>query len=69
MMKKHIIIGIGLCAAMAFSVPAVAQQNKTASSQTSGRNVTGVVVDENGEPIIGATITVAGHSQGGAITD
>ena len=54
---------------MAFSVPAVAQQNKTASSQTSGRNVTGVVVDENGEPIIGATITVAGHSQGGAITD
>ena len=33
------------------------------------RSVKGVVVDQNNEPIIGATITVAGQKQGGTVTD
>ena len=31
--------------------------------------VKGTVVDQNNEPIIGATITVVGQSQGGTVTD
>lgn len=38
----------------------------TASAQT--KKVTGVVTDQNGEPLIGATVKVAGQ-QGGTITD
>ena len=42
---KHIILGL----ALAMSTPALAQ-NK----------VSGTVIDENGDPIIGATVTVVG---------
>ena len=34
-----------------------------------GQTVKGTVVDENGEPVIGATISIAGQKTGGAITD
>ena len=34
-----------------------------------GQTVKGTVLDENGEPIIGATILVAGEKGGGTITD
>ena len=42
---KHIILGL----ALAISTP-VLSQNK----------VSGTVIDENGEPVIGATVTVVG---------
>ena len=49
-MKRKLIISLCLSAMMALvSMPAMAQ-NK----------VTGNVVDENGEPVIGASITVVG---------
>ena len=35
----------------------------TAQAQ-SGRNVSGTVVDEFGEPLIGASVTVPGHQNG-----
>ena len=70
MNKRHIIISIGLCLALGSTSPAFAQQNNRASSsQTNERTISGMVVDENGEPIIGATITLAGKNAAGAITD
>jgi len=58
-MKRKLIISLCLSAMMALvSLPASAQ-NK----------VTGNVVDENGEPVIGASITVVGKKGMGAVTD
>ena len=59
-MKKARIISwcMGLALALAPSA-ALAQ----------GQTVKGTVVDENGEPVIGATISIAGQKSGGAITD
>ena len=58
-MKRKLIISLCLSAMMALvSMPAMAQ-NK----------VTGNVVDENGEPVIGASITVVGKKGMGAVTD
>ena len=33
-------------------------------SQQTGRNITGVVVDEEGEPVIGATVMIKGTDRG-----
>ena len=58
-MKRKLIISLCMSAMMAlFSTPALAQ-NK----------VTGNVVDENGEPVIGASVVVAGKKGAGAVTD
>ena len=67
MNRLYIIIGIALCMLTGFSQPADAQKQTTTQGAT--RNVKGKVVDENGEGIIGATITVVGHGKGGAVTD
>ena len=59
MSKKNIInICLGLLMALV-AMPAFAQT----------KTVKGTVVDQNNEPIIGATITVVGQKQGGAVTD
>ena len=65
------IIGVSLCLAFGAASPACAQGNKKAAATQQGteRTVTGTVVDDQGDPIIGATIQVVGQSQGGAITD
>lgn len=55
MKKKYMC----LCLGALMSISAYAQQNKT---------VTGIVVDETGEPIIGASVTIDGSSKG-TITD
>ena len=39
----------------------------TVSAQV--RNVTGSVIDEQGEPLMGATVVIAGQSGGGTVTD
>ena len=54
--KKHIIT---LCLGAVLSLPALAQTDA----------IKGTVLDINGEPIIGATVTVAGQKGTGAITD
>ena len=59
MMKQRIFsVCIGLLLALA-AIPAFAQD----------RTVKGNVVDQNNEPVIGATITEVGNNKNGAITD
>lgn len=58
-MKKTIYKSLALGLAMSVSLPIIAQNTKT---------VTGTVLDENGEPVIGATVRVPG-SKTGTVTD
>ena len=58
-MKKQIIISFCLCLMAFFATPALAQNQK----------VTGTVVDDKGEPIIGASVMVAGEKGKGTVTD
>ena len=58
-MKNKILKSLCLGAAMVCSVSATAQ-NQT---------VKGTVVDENGEPVIGASVVIAGKQGQGVITD
>ncbi len=58
-MKKNIIAGLCFGLAALTATPAFAQ-NQT---------VKGTVVDENGEPIIGASVKVTGQNGNGVITD
>ena len=58
-MKRKLIIS--LCTAVALAMPTLSiAQNQT---------VKGTVVDESGEPIIGATVLVEGEKTGGTVTD
>ena len=56
---------LGLLLAL-FAMPAPAQNKTTASGS---RPVKGTVVDQDNEPVIGATITIAGTNMGGTVTD
>ena len=59
-MKRKLIISFCMSLAMLLAPTlALAQSQK----------VKGTVLDENGEPIIGATIKVAGQTAGGTVTD
>ena len=58
-MKKRLIISLCMSLMVFFAIPALAQ-NQT---------VTGTVVDETGEPIIGASVVVDGQKGVGTITD
>lgn len=59
-MKKRLIISLCIGLLALFAMPAFAQQNQTFK---------GTVVDETGEPIIGASVIVAGKTGAGTITD
>lgn len=58
-MKRHFIISLSICISLIFSISLLAQQMQT---------VKGTVIDETGEPVIGATIKVE-NSSAGTITD
>jgi TonB-linked SusC/RagA family outer membrane protein len=59
-MKRKYIISLCLSLVMAFfAMPALAQD----------KTIKGTVVDENGEPIIGASVTVKGVPSKGTVTD
>jgi hypothetical protein len=58
-MKKQIIYSLCLLLMFLTALPVSAQQ-----AQKTTRTVTGSVVDENGEPIMGATVMVQGSSVG-----
>jgi TonB-linked SusC/RagA family outer membrane protein len=61
MNNKNIISSLFLCFVMAMlCLPSFAQNTKT---------VKGTVVDDNGEPVIGATVRVNGTSASGTVTD
>lgn len=59
-MKRKLIISFCMGCMASFTMPAIAQNNLTAK---------GTVVDENGDPVIGATVVVAGQKGSGVITD
>ena len=58
-MKKQIIISLCLGCMALFATPALAQNQK----------VTGTVLDDKGEPIIGASVIVDGEKGKGTVTD
>lgn len=65
----HIILSLWLCLWACSISPISAQQQKQNSTTTkTGTKVNGVVVDENNDPLIGASIMVVGSSVG-TITD
>lgn len=69
MNRKYILMSLLIGMLVGTTTPVMAQQTKKATVQTGQKTVTGVVVDENGEPVIGATVKVVGDSKAGAITD
>ena len=48
------------CVSLLWSLTALGQNTRTAN---------GTILDENGEPIIGATVIVAGQPKNGTVTD
>ena len=69
MNRKYILMSLLIGMLVGTTTPVMAQQIKKSTVQTGQKTVTGVVVDENGEPVIGATVKVVGDSKAGAITD
>lgn len=62
-MRNIYIICLSLCLLAGFGMPAEAQQPKT-SVEGGTQVVKGIVVDEKGEPVVGATVTIVGTSKG-----
>ncbi|MBF1388899.1 MAG: TonB-dependent receptor [Prevotella denticola] len=68
---KHWLLGIAALSSLTLAVPMVAFGHGSVSTsvvQQNERTVKGVVKDSQGEPIIGATVTVVGKT-GGTVTD
>ncbi len=66
MNKKHILIAALLSlGAPAVSIPAYAQSSTQAQTGT----ISGTVIDELGDPIVGATVRVRGNKAAGTATD
>ena len=66
MNKKHILIAALLSlGAPAVSIPAYAQSSTQAQTGT----VSGTVIDELGDPVVGATVRVRGNKAAGTATD
>lgn len=53
----------------AFSLPSLADTVKSVNIQQQAGKVKGQVFDSNGEPVIGASVKIAGQKNSGAITD
>ena len=70
MFRKTINIIMCMSLLGGVSLPAFAEKAPAVQQQAQSRTVKGTVVDEDGEPIIGATIMVAGKNNGkGVISD
>lgn len=54
---------------LGLAVPAMTGTVAAQTSQTQGAVITGVVVDDAGEPLIGATVRPIGKTQNGTVTD
>lgn len=73
MKKKYslftLLVGICLCSLSAYAVPTdIATPITQEINQKSKKQIKGTVLDENEEPVIGATVVVIGVA-GGGITD
>jgi len=68
-MKKHLLVLQMLCLAASPSLQVSAAETLSMSiQQQKGNTIQGTVVDQNGEPIIGASVRVKG-SKNGTVTD
>jgi len=65
-MRKHLFLTLLLACGM--PITAYANPEPQASQQTVG-TITGTVVDENGDPVIGASVFEKGNARNGAATD
>lgn len=65
-MRKHLFLSLLLAAGM--PITAYANPEPQATQQSIG-TITGTVVDENGEPVIGASVFEKGNSRNGTATD
>lgn len=63
------INAILVSSALCLAAPVFAPQAQAQSSQTQSGTVSGTVTDENGEPVIGATIKVKGNVSLATVTD
>lgn len=63
------INAILLSSALFLAAPVFAPQAQAQSSQTQSGTVSGTVTDENGEPVIGATVKVKGNVSLATVTD
>ena len=61
---KNILSTIALCAVLALSPAVLGGQNGYNAQAQNNVNVTGTVVDENGEPMLGAGVVVKGTTTG-----
>ncbi len=65
---KSCILAAALC--LSYGMPAMAEQVPSVAAQAqNGKEVKCNVVDENGEPVIGATVRLQGKKSVGAVTD
>ena len=68
-MKKHLLVLPMLCLAASPALQVSAAEKLSMSiQQQKGNTIQGIVVDQNGEPVIGASIRVKG-SKNGTVTD
>lgn len=67
MKKSYLILNICLLLLTCLSLPAIAQKQVT--SGAANVTVTGVVIDENGDPIIAAPVILVGSSSKAVVTD
>lgn len=63
------INAILVSSALCLAAPVFAPQAQAQSSQTQSGTVSGTVTDENGEPVIGATVKVKGNVSLATVTD
>ena len=61
---KHILSTIALCGILALAPAIIGGQNGFTAQAQDNVNVTGTVVDENGEPMLGAGVVVKGTTTG-----
>lgn len=65
---KSCLLAAALC--LGCGLPAMAEQTPTVASQAQGaRTIKCTVVDENGDPVIGASVRIQGSKSIGAVTD
>lgn len=67
-MRKHLLVTMLLCAGYSLSAAPASTAEAQQVNQTAG-TITGTVVDEDGEPIVGASVVAVGKGAAGAATD
>ena len=65
-MRKHLFLSLLLAAGMPITAYANPEPQATQQSISA---ITGTVVDENGDPVIGASVFERGNSRNGTATD